>query len=267
MESIANPLDGPLAEALAQLENLKSHHSGCREEIDRLKRESENNAALAHAAREELRYFVYAASHDLQGPLRTMTNYAQLLERDKAQSPQSKEFLKFIIDGAAQMSALVRGLLTYSQSGNTPRIAVVNASGPLQMALYRLAGPIREAAAKVNVQDLPEISADEEQMATVFEHLISNALKYHGGRTPKIEMSAEEGDEFHVIAIRDNGEGIAPEHHEKVFEPFKRLHGEDVPGSGLGLAICRKIIRAHGGKIWVESDGSSGSNFRFTVPV
>jgi len=101
----------------------------------------------------------------------------------------------------------------------------------------------------------------------MFQQIIGNALKFRGAEAPRIEVTAQEEPEQVVVSVHDNGPGVEPKYHEAVFTPFKRLHGREVPGTGLGLAMCRKIVHAHGGKIWVESDGQHGSTFKFTIPV
>ncbi len=246
---------------------MKQAMASCLKELAAARLSAEENALAAQAAQEELQYFVYAASHDLQQPLRAIGTHAQLLQREFAGNERAREFTNVIIDGASQMNGLITSLLTYSRTGNTSRPSTVNLNGPLQWALFNLAKAIQQSGAQVNSGDLPEVLADEQQMVTVFEHLVSNAIKYCGPETPNVEIAGESGDEFHVISVRDNGVGIRPEYHEKVFEPFKRLHSKDIAGSGLGLSICRKILRAHRGKIWIESDGQHGSTVKFAVPA
>jgi light-regulated signal transduction histidine kinase (bacteriophytochrome) len=136
----------------------------------------------------------------------------------------------------------------------------------LQPALFKLAVQIRESGAEITCGDLPEVQADDAQLAQVFEQLIKNAIAFRSNEPPRIEITAEEGTDASLVSVRDNGIGIDARFHDFVFSPFKRLHGKEVPGAGLGLAICRKIIGAHGGRIWVESDGTHGSTFKFTVP-
>ncbi len=252
---------------MGSLDNEVDELAECRAKLRAAEREAEENAGLARAAQEELHYFVYAASHDLQQPLRAIGTYAQLLQRDHPDDERAREFTNVIIDGAAQMNALVRDLLTYARTGNTADCAAVKLNGPLQWALYNLAKAVQDSGAQVNGSDLPEVFADEKQMVSVFENLIGNSIKYRSAEPPKVEVWGETDSEYHTISVRDNGVGIKPEYSEKIFEPFKRLHSKEIPGSGLGLAICRKIVRAHRGRIWVQSDGQQGSVFKFTVPV
>ncbi len=220
----------------------------------------------ARQARDELHDFVYAAGHDLQEPLRAVSSFAQLLERRYAGDAEASEFTGLILDAAGRATALVQALLSYSRVGNTPHRTLMPLSAAVQPALFKLSGVIRESGTEVKCGDLPEVNADETQLAQVFEQLVRNAIAFRAREAPSIEITACEGDHAHTISVRDNGIGIDPRFRELVFSPFKRLHGKEVPGAGLGLAICRKIIVAHGGTIWVESDGKQGSTVHFTLP-
>jgi light-regulated signal transduction histidine kinase (bacteriophytochrome) len=232
-----------------------------------LRRAFEECQAARHAAERELHDFVYAASHDLQEPLRAVSAYGQLLQRRFASDAEVSELTGFIVGGASRATALVQALLAYSRAGASPRIEMVSLNSVLQTALFKLSKRIRESGAEIVCGDLPEVAADEAHLAQVFEQLLANAMLFTAGEAPRIEITAEEADDAVTIAVRDNGKGIEPRFHEMIFQPFKRLHGKEVAGSGLGLAVCRKIIVAHGGRIWVESDGQRGSTFKFTVPV
>jgi light-regulated signal transduction histidine kinase (bacteriophytochrome) len=220
----------------------------------------------ADAARAELQHFVYAASHDLQEPLRAIVSYSQLLERHLAGDETARDYIAYIIGGANRMSALLRDLLTLSRAGSTQRRATVNLNVAAQAALLKLAPAIAELSAEIKRQDLPEVFADEAEITQLFEHLIGNALKFRGAAKPEIAIRLEQGSGEYVISIADNGLGIEPAFQQEVFSAFKRLQGKGVPGSGLGLAISSKIVHAHGGRIWIESDGHSGTTVRFTLP-
>lgn len=250
-----NPLAGPLAEAL--------------EENARLKRQLEQSA---RSGEDLLRQFVYAASHDLQEPLRTVLSYAQLLQRQLAGDPPSQELISVIIDAVDRMRALLQNLLAYSRVGGSTGRSDVNLNACLQWALLKLAPAIEESGAIIARGDLPKVRADETEIAQVFENLLGNALKFRPSEPTQtdrvqIRISVEEGSAEWIISVQDNGGGIDPRFLEQVLLPFKRLHGKQVPGSGLGLAICDKIIRAHGGRIWLESDGQRGTTARFTLPA
>lgn len=245
---------------------LRNALEECARERERLERELVRANEVAQSAAEEMQHFIYAVGHDLRTPLRSITSYAKLLERQYADNPETSELTGFIAAGAAEMNTLIEDLLKYSRSGSSPRRTTVNVGAIVQFALMNLQPRIRETGAEIIVGELPELAVDESQFTELFQQMIGNALKFCRAEAPKIEITAEEGAEDYVFAVQDNGPGIDPKYHETVFAPFKRLCGREVPGTGLGLAICKKIVKAHDGKIWVESDGQHGATFRFTVP-
>lgn len=253
------PTEAELADAFRENEQLKRKLDEC---------SAAQRAAQAEAERavKELQDFVYATSHDLQEPLRAVSAYAQLLQRKHPEDAETSELTGYIMRGAQQATGLVQALLAYSRSGNSPQRRMANLNALLQSALFKLSNRIRESGADIVAGDLPEAAVDQMQLAQVFEHVLANAIAFRSSEAPVIQISAEEGAEAYVISVRDNGRGIEPRFHEQVFLPFKRLHGKEVAGAGLGLAVCRKIVAAHGGRIWVESDGAHGSTFKFTLP-
>ena len=251
----SNALQQQLAQALRENEELK-----------KALREIEGSVSEAHASTKEMEHLIYAVSHDFRQPLRTMSGYAQLLERQYALDDDAREMTAFIVTSANEMKTLVEDLLNYSRVKSSPERTTVNLGAIARWAAANLQTEIRESAAQVTCGDLPDVTINESQFVQLFEQLFKNALKFRSKHPPKIEVAAEENTDAYVVSVRDNGLGIEPKYHETVFAPFKRLHGKEVPGTGLGLAICRKILRAHGGRIWVESDGQHGSTFRFTVP-
>jgi light-regulated signal transduction histidine kinase (bacteriophytochrome) len=267
MNSTPRTTEEQLAQLIEENEELKAELAKARLELESARAEAEKNRSAAELTGEEFQQFVYAASHDLQEPLRTVSSYSQLLQREYPNDKQAAEFTAFIVNAASQMTNLVRDLHAYSRTNAPPRRSMINLGIAVQRAQLKLADGIRQQGARLEIGSLPEVFADENQMSQVFEHLIANALRYRGPVAPVIEISAVEGPEFHTISVRDNGPGIDPRFQEQIFVPFKRLHPKNVSGSGLGLAVCRRLVRAHGGEIWVESDGISGSEFRLTLPV
>lgn len=255
------------AEAQAEIERLKARIEDYRIDLQQAQEAEKEGREAARLAAEELQQFVYAASHDLQEPLRTVSAYAQLLQREYPQDGQAAEFAAFIVNGASQMSVLLRDLLTYSRIRTQPNQEMIPLGTALQRALFTLSTRVHEAGAQVTSGELPEVLADEAQIANVFEHLIGNAIRYRSSAPPVIRITADEDAGMCTVSVQDNGLGIEPRFHTQVFEAFKRLHGKELGGTGLGLTMCRKIIRAHGGRIWVESNGQHGSIFKFTLPV
>lgn len=219
---------------------------------------------------EDLQQFAFAASHDLQEPLRTVTSFVTLLERTAAAkfTTDEQEYLKYIAEGARRMRALIDDLLRYSQVGQKPAsMEAIDLNALLPGVLSNLREGIVESGAEVAYDPLPVVAGDEAQLGQVFQNLIGNAIKYgRPGVTPVIQVSSVAEDQDWVIRVHDNGIGIEREYLQLIFAPFKRLHGREISGTGIGLAICRRVIEAHGGRIWVESIAGQGSDFCFTLP-
>ena len=230
-----------------------------------------NQAELLSRSNADLREFAYIASHDLQEPLRNVSTFTQLLERRyKGQlDSEAETFIKYIVDSANRMTQLIRDLLAYSQvihSVDSPTEEVALRE-PVEWALDNLRSSIEESGAVVETGPLPTLHCDKSQIAQVFQNLISNAIKYRSTSLPRIHIVAQPEEAGCIISVRDNGIGIAPAYHDKVFGVFRRLHGADYAGTGIGLAICKKIVENHGGRIWVESGAEEGSVFKFSIPA
>ncbi|MFG0330339.1 MAG: PAS domain S-box protein [Phycisphaerales bacterium] len=239
---------------------------------DRLKAEAaiqERSEALAQSNR-DLEQFAYVASHDLQEPLRMMRSFAQLLVRrhgDELEG-EAKEFLEYIIDGADRMKQLIEDLLAFSRVNTRARpYAPVDLNDLADRVREDLEHLIHETGAQVRRRELPTVVGDETQLGLVLQNLFSNAMKFRRDEhRPIVETSATKTTDGWEIRVTDNGVGISPRHHERVFDIFERLHGREVAGTGIGLAICKRIVERHGGRIWVESEGSEGATFHFTIP-
>ena len=218
----------------------------------------------------ELEQFAYVASHDLQEPLRMVSSYTQLVMKrygDRLDG-DAKEFMNYVVDGAARMKQLIEDLLAYSRVGTKGKdfkpVALENA---LKRAVTNLHAAIEESGAAVTHDALPTVDADEVQLAQLFQNLMGNALKFRGAHKPHVHISCSEKEDVFELHVRDNGIGIEPQYFERIFMLFQRLHTKgDYPGTGIGLAICKKVVERHGGRIWVESEPGKGSSFNFTLP-
>jgi light-regulated signal transduction histidine kinase (bacteriophytochrome) len=219
----------------------------------------------------ELDQFASVTSHDLQAPLTTISMYAELIERRHAADLNGGMALVDGIRGATQEArTLIRDLLEYSRAGRgEPALEEVAASDMVRTALDALAGPIAEAGAHVTVGSLPVVCVDRTALCRVLQNLIGNAVKFAApGRAPEVVVDAARDGAMWRFDIRDNGIGMDPADAERIFQPFKRLHGEEeYPGTGIGLAICERIVSQHGGRIWVTSRPGEGSEFSFTLPA
>ena len=219
----------------------------------------------------ELQEFAYVASHDLQEPLRVISGFTQLLsDRYSGQLDETAdEFIGYVVDGSERMKILINDLLEYSRVGTQGRpLEPVESSSALEHALSNLRVAMSEADARVTHDRLPKVQGDINQLSQMFQNLISNAIKFRAENPPNIHISSVQVGESWVMSVSDNGIGIDPQHSERIFGMFKRLHGRgEYPGTGIGLAICSKIVERHMGKIWVESEPGNGSTFSFTLPV
>ena len=225
-----------------------------------------------HLSNQELEQFAYAASHDLQEPLRMISSYTQLLARRYAGQldADADEFIAFAVDGANRMQRLIQDLLAYSRVGTQGREPQPTSSEEaLRQAMLNLRGAIEESGAVVRFDALPTVMADETQLVQLFQNLVGNGIKYRGPETPLVTLSAvRAADGRWAISVADNGLGIDPQYFERIFGMFQRLHGRDeFAGTGIGLAIARKIVERHGGSIGVASEPGHGSTFTFTLPA
>jgi PAS domain S-box-containing protein len=231
----------------------------------------ERKARELAASNAELEQFAYAASHDLQEPLRMIASYAQLLARRYRGKldGDADEFIRFIVEGAERMQTLIRDLLAYSRAGRASQTpARVDLQDCAQVSLANLRAMLEESAAAVEIRPLPELVGQRSQLIQLFQNLIGNALKYHGADPPRVHVSAERRGSEWLFSVRDNGIGIDPQYREQVFDLFRRLHSRnEYAGTGIGLAICKKIVESHGGRIWVESEPGCGATFHFTLPA
>jgi PAS domain S-box-containing protein len=242
-------------------------------EIDERKRAEEalkqKTEALARS-NQELEQFAYVASHDLQEPLRMVTNYVQLLARRYKGKLDSNadDFINFAVDGASRMYTLINALLAYSRVGTRGKpFEPTDCEMILQKSLNNLKVTMEETSAVVTHDSLPTVTADDSLLGQLFQNLIGNAIKFRGKEPPLIHISASRNGSGWNFSIRDNGIGIAPEYAERIFVIFQRLHSrEEYPGTGIGLAVCKKIVEYHGGRIWVESELGKGATFYFTLP-
>ncbi|WP_161569258.1 sensor histidine kinase [Candidatus Oscillochloris fontis] len=218
----------------------------------------------------DLEQFAYVASHDLQEPLRGAIGMLQLLQQRYHGRLDSRadQYISLAVDSANRMQALINDLLLFSRVERRNQIFTqIDAVDALEHAIGNLQVAIQESSAEITYDPLPQVYADSIQITQLFQNLLSNAIKFCNEAPPRIHVSAQRRSNAWVFAVRDNGIGIAPDHVERIFIIFQRLHPRQAyPGTGIGLAICKKIIERHGGQIWVDSHLGHGATFFFSIP-
>ncbi|MBA3872103.1 MAG: GHKL domain-containing protein [Anaerolineae bacterium] len=219
----------------------------------------------------DLQQFAYVASHDLQEPLRAISGYLQLLQKRHGEhlDEQGNRYIQQSVEGTLRMQTLISDLLQYSRiQTHGQSFEITDCTLIIKQTLANLNAAIKETSAVVTYDDpLPTLTGDSDQIARVFQNLISNALKFCGANAPDIHISAKAQAGEWLFSIQDNGIGIEPEYFERIFIIFQRLHTRrEYEGTGIGLAICKRIVERHGGRIWVESKPDAGTTFYFTVP-
>ena len=262
-----------VTERLALEENARQlvREQAARAEAARSEAELTRRAQELARSNADLEQFAYVASHDLQEPLRMVASYVQLLARryKGKLDPDADTFIRYAVDGAMRMQALINDLLAFSRVGTRGKEPVpVPLEKCAERALAHLRLALEESGAEVKVEPLPWVKGDESQLAQLLQNLVGNAVKFRGERPPRIRISATREEDTLTVSVEDNGIGIEPQYYERIFAIFQRLHGkEEYPGTGIGLSICKKIVERHGGRIWVESTPGQGSTFRFTLPA
>ena len=219
----------------------------------------------------DLEQFACIASHDLQAPLHTITNYAQLLElkyQAKLDNNASK-YLNYIVDSAKKMKTQIKDLLAYSRVDQQKSTwHETNLYLTLQQAIANLQSEIEANKVKIDYEpNFPVLIVDDSQLVVLWQNIIENSIKYRRPEPLVIEIKIASQPDYWQFSVADNGIGLEAQYQQRIFQIFQRLHTQDeYPGNGIGLAICQKIVERHGGKIWVQSQLGRGSSFFFTIP-
>jgi PAS domain S-box-containing protein len=241
---------------------------GERRDVERM---LQHQATLLAHSNDQLQQFAYVASHDLQEPLRMVSSYLQLLERrygDKLDD-DAREFIRYAVDGARRMQALIQDLLAYSRIGAKAEVfSLVDLDAAVQRTLRDLDVAIAESGASIQVDRLPTITAEATQIGQLLLNLIGNALKFHlPGEAPRVEVRAARVGDAWELTVEDHGIGLDPQYRDRIFQIFQRLHTrQEYPGTGIGLAICKRIAERHGGAIRVDSAPGRGARFTVVFP-
>jgi signal transduction histidine kinase len=254
-------------------------------EIDAMRRRIVDELAAVEAARAqleaqaleltrsnaELEQFAYVASHDLQEPLRKIASFCQALQTRYADEldARAQQYIEFAVDGAKRMQELINDLLAFSRVGRGGReLEPVALDEVVAAASSALAQQLQGSGGRVESAALPTILGDRAQLVSLFQNLISNAVKFRGGEPPLVRIDATRRGDTWELSCTDNGIGIELDYVDRVFMIFQRLHSREAyQGTGIGLALARKIVEYHGGEIWVDRKYSGGACFRFTFPT
>jgi PAS domain S-box-containing protein len=231
--------------------------------------ELRHRAEALERSNAELEQFAYVASHDLSEPLRMISGFVELL-RDRYRGrldSDADEFIDYTIDGVERMQKLIEDLLAYSRVGQQTEDGDVELDAVLREATRALGAVLAESRAVLEADPLPVVFGDRRELTQLMQNLLSNAIKFVEEPPPRVHLSAQRRDGMWVVAVADNGIGIAPRHADRIFKMFQRLHSrESYPGTGIGLAICKKIVERRGGTIAVTPRDGGGSVFRVTLP-
>ena len=263
---------------LAPVEGLLTRTSGPRSGFLLLARDGTARRAMEQKLERtsaEMHEFAYRVSHDLKAPLRSVKSFCELLDRRYGTDadPEAREYVDFILTGAREMEQILGDLLAYSQAGRPDRTQpqATEAAVMIQWALMNVDPRVKATGAKITWDNsLPAVMVDQSQFASLLQHLFVNAIKFSKpGVAPLIHVSSviDASADMVEFSVADNGTGIESGSLEQMFGVFKRMVGREIPGTGIGLAICRKIVEAHGGRIWLESEMGVGTTVKFTLPL
>lgn len=269
-EKKMSSLNEELAKKVDELKSSRLAAMNLGQDIEEARRAQESLNLSLERSNEDLQFFAYIASHDLQEPLRMISSYLQLLERRYKEKldQDAKEFIAFAVDGATRMQGMINDLLTFSRvTTHGKEFGIVESEEILDKVLLNLKLVIEESGAEIIRGELPRLNADVSQLSQVFQNLIANAIKFRQDEAPVIRISAQVQDDHWLFSVADNGMGFEQKNAEHIFKMFQRLHGRnEIQGSGIGLAVTQKIIERHGGRIWAESEPGKGAVFSFTMP-
>ncbi|HRJ44128.1 MAG TPA: ATP-binding protein, partial [Caldilineaceae bacterium] len=262
--------DPPLTEREMELMLVIANQATVAIENAGMFQEAEQRAADLSRSNAELTQFAYVVSRDLQTPLHTLQGYAQLLaHRQAGQDRDADDFLRNILAGVEEMNGLIGDLLTFSRlDTGEMSFAIVHSEQILERTLTSLQAIIQDSQATITHDPMPLLSVDPIQFEQLLYTLISNSLQFPDIHPPRIHIGVRVEKSEYQFSITDNGVGISPEYQEQLSLPSHRIRSRpNARGAGVGLAISKKIVEAHGGRIWYESRPGKGTTFYFALPI
>ena len=238
--------------------------------LERRDQEKEKLISELNKSNEELERFAYIASHDLQEPLRMISNFSALLNKQESvrSDEKSEKYLGFLMDGSQRASVMIKDILSYSRLNQPQRLeSKVDLNAIMKIILHQFEESIESKGARIEFDELPMVSGNPTQLQQLFSNLISNALKFQPpGNRPLVQIKFVSHENSVCFSVTDNGIGIEPQYQQKIFQIFQRLHGRsEYPGTGIGLATCQKIVEQHGGELAIDSKAGEGSTFTFSI--
>ncbi|MBW3468421.1 ATP-binding protein [Arthrospiribacter ruber] len=240
-------------------------------ELIKAKKEAESNAKRLEEKNRELERFTHIVTHDLKSPVRTIEGLFEIMSKKGylSEEKEAKRLQKMVLDNLRRMKVFIDDLVDQAISENETEYGkLIDLNQICHSAMEMLGDEIKKDNVKFSINPLPIVKGNVSQLVRLFSNLFSNSIKYRSERPLEIEVSFERLDTWAEVKVKDNGIGFDPEFKERIFEYMKRLHSHEIyPGSGIGLYSCKRIVEAHGGKIWAEGFLDKGAVFHFTLPL
>jgi signal transduction histidine kinase len=267
IRSLGSDVDGMRQEIVRRLAEVES----ARAEVEVARQVLEVQAEELARSNRDLEQFAYVASHDLQEPLRKVASFCQMLDRRYSGQldERADQYIAFAVDGAKRMQQLINDLLAFSRVGRmTEGMAAIDLTDCYASAMSNLELTSEAAGARITRDPLPTVLGERTLLVQLFQNLIGNAIKFRGAEAPTVHIGVAARADTWEFCCADNGIGIEPQYADRIFVIFQRLHArEEYTGTGIGLALCKRIVEHHGGQLWLDTTVTSGTTFRWTLPV
>ncbi len=259
----------PVMVSTSKLEQAMIANFNAIAKLEEANRDILQQALELKSKNQDLEQFAYASSHDLQEPLRTISNFVQILNNqlNVQMAEEQRLYMSLVLNSTDRMKNLIHGLLEYSRIGRNKQLERIDCNQMLKEVIVDLDYSIKQSEGTIKVGKLPVIYAYKSELTSLFQNLISNALKFsRADVAPIVEIKGSVNADGYLFCVKDNGIGIDPKYADKIFQLFSRLHNKDeYEGTGIGLTQSKKIVELHGGRIWLEPCPSGGTAFCFNI--